>query len=325
MLTRVRPVHFCALAATAVALLCSSCGGSGATSGSSGTVSITVGALPVIDDVGLYIAQDEGIFQRDGLNVTIAPVASSAVAISEMKAGKISIIGGGNDVSFIQLASSNPANPPFKLLSEAATCAPGAFEVLVLPDSGIQTPAQLQHKTIAVNIPNNIQTLTINSVLQADDVSTASVRYKPIAFPLMVAALKAHKVDAISEVEPFATQAQQAAGAEPVLDQCTGPTNAIPLSGYFAPSAWAQQHPDLVQRFQQAMTQAQDIADTNRAEVEKALLTYVPKLSEVQAATIALDQFPTATDTVQLNRVANLMFEAGLIHTSFQTSSLVQG
>lgn len=325
MLTRVRPAHFCALAATAVALLCSSCGGSGAASGSPGTASITVGALPVIDDVGLYIAQDEGIFQKVGLNVTIQSVATSAVAIPKMKSGAIDILGGGNDVSFIQLAASNPANPPFKLLSEAATCAPGAFEVLVLPSSGIQTPADLEHKTIAVNIPNNVQTLTINSVLQADDVSTASVRYTAIPFGQMVAALKAHKVQAISEVEPFATQAQQAAGAEPILDQCTGPTNALPLSGYYAPSAWAAQNPDIVQRFQQAMAQAQDIADTNRSEVEKALLTYVPKLSEVQAATIALDQFPTATDTVQLDRVANLMLEAGLIHKSFQTSSLVQG
>jgi NitT/TauT family transport system substrate-binding protein len=325
MLTRVRPAHFCALAATAVALLCSSCGGSGATSGSSGTASVTVGALPVIDDVGLYIAQDEGIFQKVGLNVTIQSVATSAVAIPKMKSGAIDILGGGNDVSFIQLAAGSPADPPFKLLSEAATCAPGAFEVLVLPSSGIQTPADLEHKTIAVNIPNNVQTLTINSVLQADDVSTASVRYTAIPFPQMVAALKAHKVQAISEVEPFATQAQQAAGAEPILDQCTGPTNALPLSGYYAPSAWAAQHPDVVQRFQQAMAQAQDIADTNRSEVEKALLTYVPKLSEVQAATIALDQFPTATDTVQLDRVANLMLEAGLIHKTFQASSLVQG
>lgn len=325
MLTRVRPAHFCALAATAVALLCSSCGGSGATSGSSGTASVTVGALPVIDDVGLYIAQDEGIFQKVGLNVTIQSVATSAVAIPKMKSGAIDILGGGNDVSFIQLAAGNPADPPFKLLSEAATCAPGAFEVLVLPSSGIKTPADLEHKTIAVNIPNNVQTLTINSVLQADDVSTASVRYTAIPFPQMVAALKAHKVQAISEVEPFATQAQQAAGAEPILDQCTGPTNALPLSGYYAPSAWAAQHPDVVQRFQQAMAQAQDIADTNRSEVEKALLTYVPKLSEVQAATIALDQFPTATDTVQLDRVANLMLEAGLIHKTFQASSLVQG
>jgi NitT/TauT family transport system substrate-binding protein len=325
MLSRVRPAHFCVLAATAVALLCSSCGGSGAATGSSGTISITVGALPVIDDVGMYIAQDEGIFQKVGLNVTIKSVATSAVAIPEMKSGAIDILGGGNDVSFIQLAAKTPDAIPFKLLAEAATCAPGAFEVLVLPSSGIETPAELQHKTISVNITNNIQTLTIDSVLEADDVNPSSVRYTAIPFPLMIAALKAHKVNAISEVEPFATEAQQAAGAVPILDQCTGPTNSIPLSGYYAPAAWAQQNPTAVERFKQAMAQAQDIADTNRAEVEKALLTYVPNLKQIQAATIALDEFPTSTDTVQLNRVSNLMLEAGLIHKSFQTSAIVQG
>jgi NitT/TauT family transport system substrate-binding protein len=286
---------------------------------------VTVGVLPVIDDVGVFIARDDGIFSKVGLNVKIVQVQSSTAAMPMMKSGSVDILGGGNDVSFIQQAATNPANPPFKLLSEGATCAPGAFEVLALPSSGIQTPADLQHKTIAVNITNNIQTLTINSVLKADDVNPSSVRYVVKPFPQMVAALKSHAVDAISAVEPFATAAQQAAGAVPILDQCTGPTNAIPLSGYFAPSSWVQQNPVAVRRFQQAIAQAQTIADTDRAQVEKTLLTYVPKLSEVQAATIALDQFPTATDSVQLNRVVNLMGEAGLLRKPFQISSIIQG
>jgi NitT/TauT family transport system substrate-binding protein len=322
--TRVRPVCCYALTAAAVALLTSSCSGAAASPENPGTISITVGALPVVDDVSAYIAADDGIFKKVGLSVTLKQVLQSTLAIPMMKKGSIDIIGGGNYVSFIKASAVDPADPPFRILAEAATCAPNSFDVLVLPSSHIQTPAELEHKTIAVNLADNIQTLTINSVLAADGVNPASVRYVVIPFPKMVAALKAHKVDAMSAVEPFATQAQQDAGAGVLLDQCSGPTSAIPLSGYFATAAWAQQNPDAVKRFQQAIAQAQEIADTDRAQVEKALLTYVPKLTPVQAATISLDEFPISTDATQLNRVSELMREAGLLHGPFQASALLQ-
>ena len=165
-----------------------------------------------------------------------------------------------------------------------------------------------------MNLTQNIQTLMINSVLNADDVKASTVHYKAIAFPKMLAALESHKVDAISAVEPFVTTAEQKAGAVPIVDQCSGPDSNLPLSGYIATSAWAQQNPEAVRRFQQAMAQAQEIADSDRAAVEKTLLTYVPGLTPEQAATITLEQFPTSLDSVQLNRVSDLMQEAGLPH-----------
>ncbi|MGH3261601.1 MAG: ABC transporter substrate-binding protein [Trebonia sp.] len=323
MFTRVRRVSCCALAVAAVALLTSSC--SGPASGSSGTISITVGVLPVIDDVSVYMAQNDGIFAKNGLSVKLQQVLKSTAAIPMMQHGSLDIIGGGNYVSFIQQSAGDPANPPFRVLAEAATCSSGSFDVMALPSSHIQTPADLQHKTIAVNLTNNIQTLMINSVLKADGVSTKSVHYVSVAFPKMVAELESHQVDAISVLEPFLTTAEQAAGAQPILDQCSGPDSNLPLSGYFSTGTWAQKNPEAVRRFQAAIAQAQEIADTDRAEVEKTLLTYVKGLTPVQAATIALEQFPTSVDSVQLNRVSDLMREAGLIHGSIQASSLING
>lgn len=324
MFTRVRRVSCCALTA-AVALLASACSGSAASSGNSGSIAITVGVLPVVDDVSVYIAARDGIFKQVGLDVKIKKVVQSTLAIPQMQKGAIDIIGGGNYVSFIKTASASPGTPPFRLVAEAATCAPNSFDVLALPSAGIQKPADLQHKTIAVNLLNNIQTLTINSVLASDNVKSSSVRYVVIPFPKMVAALKAHQVDAISSVEPFTTQAQQAAGAQPILDQCSGPTSAMPLSGYFASSGWAQRNPEAVSRFQRAIAQAQEIADTDRAQVEKVLPTYIPGLTAMQAAMISLDQFPLSADAVQLNRVSGLMQEAGLLSHPFKASSLLSG
>jgi NitT/TauT family transport system substrate-binding protein len=322
-LTRVRRVSYGVTAALAVGLLSTSC-----TSGAAGpatTTHITVGALPVVDDVGLYIAAGQGLFKKAGLSVTIKQVLQSTVAIPEMQAGQINIIGGANNVSFMQADAENPADPPFRLVMEAATCGPGTFDVLTLPNSGIAKPANLAGKTIAVNLTKNVQTLTINAILMDDGVNPASVRYKVVPFPKMVAALEAHQVDAISAVEPFATAAELTTGAVPILDQCQGPTENFPISSYYATGAWVRQHPAAVAAFQQAMAQAQAIADNSRGVVEKTIMMYIPKLTGVEASILALETFPTSIDAVQLQRVADLMYTGHLLSTPFKVKSLLAG
>src|SRR5512135_3881636 len=55
---------------------------------------ITVAAIPAVDLAGLYIAQDRGLFARQGLHVTIVPVPSSQSVISEQLAGRVDISAG---------------------------------------------------------------------------------------------------------------------------------------------------------------------------------------------------------------------------------------
>ena len=124
----------------------------------------------------------------------------------------------------------------------------------------ITSPAGLAGKTIAVNVSPNIQTLTITRQLQANGVPTAGVRYVVIPFADMTAALKAHRVDAISEVEPFLSSTEDALGAQPVLQQCTGPTAGIPLGGYITTAAWAAGHPAAARAFARAVEQGQALA-----------------------------------------------------------------
>jgi NitT/TauT family transport system substrate-binding protein len=322
-LTSVRRVSCGFTAALTLALVGTSC--TAGTASSPAATHITVGALPVVDNVGLYIAADEGIFKRFGLSVTIKQVVQSTLAIPLMKKGDINIIGGANDVSFMAASASAPADPPFRLVMEAATCAPNTFDVLTLPSSGITKPANLVGKTVAVNLNPNVQTLTINAILKADGVKNPStaVHYKVVPFPAMVNALQAHQVDAISAVEPFATAAELTTGALPILDQCQGPTDNFPLSSYFATTAWAKQHPAVVLAFQKAMAQAQAVADSSREVVEKTILTYIPKLTKMEAAILALDTFPTSVDAIQLQRVADLMYSGHLLTKQFKVGPLL--
>ena len=62
---------------------------------------LTVGAVPVADEAGVYIAQDEGLFRAAGLNVKIVSIVSSADATKGQNDGTYDITA-GNSVSYIQ-------------------------------------------------------------------------------------------------------------------------------------------------------------------------------------------------------------------------------
>ncbi|HEX3957631.1 MAG TPA: ABC transporter substrate-binding protein [Trebonia sp.] len=329
----VRRASAAAAASLAVAVLAAACSSSTSTSSASSpsspkasssaleTTHVVVGALPVVDTAGLYLALKNGYFKQAGLDVTVDPIQQSTAALPDMLHGTVDIVAGANYVSWFQAQAKGTVS--LKILASGTVCTPATFGVLALPSSGITKPANLAGKTIAVNLTNNVQTLTANTMLKAAGVNPSSVHYVVIPFPDMITALKAHRVDAISAVEPFVDGAK-AAGAQQVLSECQGPTASFPLSGYFATSTWAQSHPNTARAFQQALEKGQAYADANPGAVRSILPTYT-KITSAAAAKLALVSYPSTLDAAPMQRVVTMMVSGGLITKPLDVSALLFG
>jgi NitT/TauT family transport system substrate-binding protein len=290
-----------------------------ATGSAAGTTSIVVGALPVIDTAGLQVALKEGFFTQAGLNVTVKSVTQSTAAIPDLLHGSIDVIGGGNYVSFFEAEAHGTF--PVQILAPAVDCTPDTYGVVAMPASGIAKPADLAGKTIAVNLTQNVQTLTTSAVLTADGVSTSSVHYVQIPFPDMSSALQANRVDAISAVEPFLSAAL-AAGGKLVTSTCTGSMAGFPLSGYLTTKSWTQQHPAAASAFQQAVEKGNTYANTHPSVVRDLLPTYT-SITAKAAASMPLGTFPATLTTATLQRIATLMRGGGLATPSDVASMLL--
>ena len=332
---RLGRISLTATAGLAVALLavgCSSSGSSNASSSASASgsaspstakleqTSITVGALPVVDSAGLFLAQKLGYFKQEGLTVKVTTVAQSTQAIPDMLHGTIAVIAGANYVSFIEAQAKGTAQ--FKVLAEGVTCKPNTFGIAALPSSGIKSAKGLAGKTVAVNLTNNIQTLSLNAVLKADGVDPSKVKYVVIPFPNMISALKAKQVAAISAVEPFLGGAMAADGAKQVVSSCDGPVANLPMSGYLATADWAQKNPNTARAFQTALLKAQAYAGQNPSAVKSIIPTY-SKVTAKQAAALPLNNYPSSLDPAQLTKILSLMKSGGLSTGSATASSLL--
>ncbi|NGO10301.1 ABC transporter substrate-binding protein [Streptomyces sp. HC44] len=310
-----------ALAMTAVA-----CGGDsgsdGAAAGSGGNglekSGITVAALPLADDATLYLAQERGLFEKEGLDVRIQPVQQSIQALPALSKGQVDVIASANYVTFLQAHEKGTLD--VRVLAEGARVAPHMMDVLVPEDSDIKSLADLKGKKIAVNILNNIQSLTLNAIL--DKEGAGRPVYRQIAFPQMGPALEKGQVDAVHAAEPFNSALQNDLNARVLVDGGSAPVDSIPISGYVTTGPFAEKNPKTAAAFQRAIAAAAKIATEDPSAVREQLPKYA-KVTPDQAKSIRLPAYPATTDVKQLSRLTELMKEQGLLKKPLDPATLL--
>jgi NitT/TauT family transport system substrate-binding protein len=341
----INKLGYCLVAAIPVVAVAACSGSSSSTSVATGpapeTQSIVIDTVPTADAAGLYIAQDDGYFAQQGLNVKITPINGGEYGLGDLQTGKAQLVE-GNYVSFVlaqvagKFAAPNPTNPAetepskpidLRLIADSSQMQTGNQALYVMPNSPYKTVQALAkaHGSVAINSPNNIAQVLLGSLFAADGLKLSSIK-QPVqpAFPLTPGLLAAHKFDAAWLPDPFGTQAEQQYGAVPLADFDQGSLQDFPIGTVVGTSSWVQSHPNTVAAFLRAYIEGQQVADTNRAAVEQALEKHVPGMTPEVAATMTLDTYPLAMDVPVMQRVADAMYEFGVITKPYKMTQMIQ-
>jgi NitT/TauT family transport system substrate-binding protein len=318
------------------ALLAAGCSSGGSGSNVTGVSSAPIGPLekttlnvavvPAMDSAGFFVALHQGLFAAEGLKINYTPATSSDTVINGQVSGQYDITA-GNYVSYIQAEVNKGAN--LQIIAEGSVMEQGAQVIFTLPSSPIKTLAQLKGHVLGVNAPGNIDYLLSASVLAEHGISANAVKFPkaPIPFPDMGQELASGKIAAATLPEPFASLAEEKLGAVTLADLNQGATQDFPVEGYVVTKAWAKKYPNTLAAFVKALEEGQQIADTNRAAVEKAFQALNgPMNGQVPpeiASVMALDNYPLGVDATRLQRVANVMFQFGLLRTQFKIQNML--
>jgi NitT/TauT family transport system substrate-binding protein len=300
------------------------------------TTPLNVGVVPAMDSAGFFIALHDGLFAKEGLKINYSPAVSSETAVAQQLKGQLDI-SGGNYVSYINEAAID--HQPIEVVAEASIMQQGAQTIYTMPNSKIKTLSELKGQLVGVNAPGNIDYLLDVSVLQENGVNPKNVQFPSagdkafaatggaIPFPNMAQDLADGEIAAATLPEPFASQAEQQYGAVPLADLNQGATSDFPVEGYVVTKQWAKQNPNTLKRFLAALEVGQEIADTDRAAVEQAFEAINgPANGQVTpgiAAVMALDTYPIGIDAARIQRVADVMYQFGLLKTRFKVSSML--
>jgi NitT/TauT family transport system substrate-binding protein len=267
--------------------------------------------------------------------VTIVPVnpnvppPSTQDLINGQVAGKWDITA-GDYVTYIedQLGAAGAPQHDLRIVAESSFLQPNVLTVLVKGGSPISQVSQLKGKTVSVNATNDIGTLLIDSLLVSHGLKPGQIRYTNLPFPAVAQTLAEARTPIVAAFapEPFVSSGEAQFGVQELADLDQGSTQDFPIQGYAVTADWAKKYPNTLKAFTTALSQGQQIADTDRASTEAAIEKYlgIPKQA---AAFISLPAFPLGIDAVRLQRVVGAMSRFNLLpnNISFKITSMVTG
>jgi NitT/TauT family transport system substrate-binding protein len=313
---------------------------------------VRVAQTPGVGDAPLFLAFQQGLFRKAGLQVRITNLGSTRAELTALRAGKVDVaFGDYADMFYAQAVAQTQAKGRnakgslnLVLVADGYDAVANTMEVLALPPApnrpAIVTPQNLAHKTVGTasagvmpsNVPGqlsrpySLDTVATQSVLQNDSVSPSSISWRPLPPGAPQAALlqqlASHQVDAILATEPTIFEAESQLGAVPVLDSCTGATSNLPLDGYFSTRAFASAHHSKLAAFRSVLYRAQALAN-NQSEPVRTTLEGSEGMSVEDASLLTIGQYPTTVSVNDLQRVISLMFAFSAIPTQPSVRAMI--
>jgi NitT/TauT family transport system substrate-binding protein len=321
------------------ALLLASCHMPGSSAGgASAKGQLTVAVVAGPGTAPLQVGLQQGLFAQQGVHVTVRRYGTLKQAFKALASGQAAILGGDYADMFYQIAHG--MGPRLRLVADGYDATTSTMEVLTLPPNSlvngkpappITSPQDLVGKTVATpenqlapfeeTHPYSVETLATESVLQGEGVSPSSVIWRAMPASQMVHALRVGSVSAIVAPEPYILTAETKLGAVELLDSCSGVTANLPLSGYFTTLDYAKRHATALRAFRTGLAAAQQ-ASAQRGVVQPVLQSQ-PDMNAQLASLVDLGQYPTFLSVGQVQRVADLMVDSGMVANTILVRNLV--
>lgn len=281
-----------------------------------------LGVMPIADCIQAFIADDQGYFKEQGLEVTMQFMRGGAEIAPAVAGG--SLDAGWSNMVSVSLAHARGIDFVFFTPGALETPNNRVHRILVNKDSGLTSLKDLEGKTAAVNTLDNIPYVAFATSLQKAGADLQKVSFVEVPFPNMLAALGEGKVDAAIVPEPFATVGLSG-GAVTELD--AAPFAALGdrtfVASWFASDKWLQANADVAKRFVTALNKANQFFVQNPTEGRKILLKYT-QLSDELASQIILPAFEGDIKTADLQPVIEAATQLGLLQKSFPAQEIIR-
>jgi NitT/TauT family transport system substrate-binding protein len=212
---------------------------------------LKMAVLPILDTLPMYVAQQEGFFDKHGVKVEFVPVQSAAERDQVIVAGQAD--GMINDPVAVQLYNKEEPQVQIVRYAETATPERSMFRLLAAGESDVQTVEDLKNVEIGISEGTVIQYMT-ERLLESQGFTPQDI--KTIAVPKMsdrMALLGTGELKAAMLPEPLSSLAVQN-GARPILDDTTKPE--ISYTTYAFRKPVIDQNPDAIRAFLAAIEEA---------------------------------------------------------------------
>jgi NitT/TauT family transport system substrate-binding protein len=292
---------------------------SGATSATTPaqTTKLTVGTSPTISNASLYLPTEDGTFAKNNLDVTPVVIQSGAQAIPQLLNGQIQFAAADPLSSILAISKNVPLEIVVGGNVVPSDQSKDPSGLIVKSSSSIQSLADLDGKTVAVNALSSLGQVGLEAAIDAKGGNSKSVKFVEVGFSQMVAAVQSGTADAAATNEPFITAAKAAGEREVPLGGLATSMAGVPQVVYLTSKSYASSHPDVVKAFAASI----NAADATLGQNPGLIRTVGAKSTTINAATLAkitLPDFGPKLALDSLTKLETLMVKYGVLSAPVQ-------
>ncbi|GAB2563463.1 ABC transporter substrate-binding protein [Leucobacter ruminantium] len=281
---------------------------------------LTVATLPIGDLGAYFYAEDNGIFEKHGLDITTETATGGSAAIAAMVAGDYDIVYSGADGAIKAFESGLPV----RVISGANLNQPEGEKdsTGLIAAPGIASVEDIAGTAIGTNALGNINQVYTQEYLSENGVTDFEV--VEIPFPEQVAALNSGQISASLLPEPFASQAIAEGATVLGYPYRTGADQSNLVGVYVSTEQTIESEAEAVEAFVAAMTEASEAANdkANRDALIESILSHT-KLSGEVANAMVFVHFTTEAEAPQLQATADLLTKFGVFPGEVDVAGLI--
>jgi NitT/TauT family transport system substrate-binding protein len=268
---------------------------------------VVVGVLPIAPSAAIQYGVDEGIFEKHGLDIDFQTASAGAAMLPAVSTGSINI-GIGNPLSVLVSVDKGLDMKIVSGYSNSKAEGDDVTGVVVKKDSGIDSWADLQGKTVGVNAVNTQGDLTIMEAVAQDGGDPQAVKFSEMAFPDQPAQLERGNIDAAWMAEPFVANALKDEDNKLLGYNYQEVIPGLPTMVAFSSGSYVEQNPEAVADFKAALAETLDAAEADQKGLKSAVATFL-KMDESAAQAINMEQFSGELREDEMTKLGELMLK----------------
>jgi NitT/TauT family transport system substrate-binding protein len=242
---------------------------------------VRIAGTPDQDMIGSFWAQQNGIFQKYGIDADVTTLTSGAAITA-------AVVGGSLDIgrsSLFGLIAARAKGVPFVLVASSIlyNAAKPNSALIVAKDSSIRTGRDLNDSTVAVSALGDFYAVMDSAWIDAHGGDSRRVHYVEIPGRTAADAVSSGRVAATTLADPMLSQ-MLASGHFRILDHpFNAAANVFVLTAYFCTADYAAKNAAVLARFRRALTESVAFVNAHRP----AVLPVMSKYTGVDEATLA--------------------------------------
>jgi NitT/TauT family transport system substrate-binding protein len=283
-------------------------------------VKITLGFTAVIDYLGAFVAKDQGMFEKRGLDVTIQQMPNGNSIPPGLLSDSLQV----GAITAPTLIQSKTASFPMKIISGGTYISKANPNGAIVVRNGvtINSPADLVGKRVAVGAVGSYFNVLMQQWLINNNVDPSKVTYVEAGFQQMGDIMRNGQIDAATMGQPFISRIEEANTGKAYRWFVGDFPDGLLSNIYTATDQWIAKNPKAAKDFKDAIGEANDFIKSNPERSKEIAAKYLKLPPEAMKA-VPFSNYSVDVSEKQVTAWSDIMKGQNLIDTDIDPASVL--